>query len=84
MGLFLFTSALSSAIAEACTPALNDPYLIWPFVGTAVAGLVLAAIFYIMYRKLDNDTFIVNPDDNIHDRQLESSNSDDQESRRVP
>ncbi|KII83949.1 hypothetical protein PLICRDRAFT_432976 [Plicaturopsis crispa FD-325 SS-3] len=58
MALCLFTTAISSAIAEACTPALADPHLIWPFVGTAVAGFVFAAIFYWMYRDLDHDEFI--------------------------
>lgn len=29
MSLFLFTNALSSAVAEAITPALVDPHLIW-------------------------------------------------------
>ncbi|KII83937.1 hypothetical protein PLICRDRAFT_432549 [Plicaturopsis crispa FD-325 SS-3] len=58
VALFLFTTAISSAIAEACTPSLKDPYLIWPFVAPAVAGFVLAVVFYWMYRDLDNDEFI--------------------------
>ncbi|ANB13286.1 Ptr2p [Sugiyamaella lignohabitans] len=57
MSLCLFTTALSSAVAEAVTPALIDPHLIWPFVGTAVAGFVLAALFYYLYRELDHDEF---------------------------
>ena len=64
MSLFLFTTAISSAIAEACTPALADPHLIWPFVGTAVAGFVLAAFFWFMYRDVDNDAFIIQAQDN--------------------
>ncbi len=55
MALFLFTQALSSAIAEAVTPVLVDPKLIWPFVGTAVAGTVFAIVFYICYRHLDDE-----------------------------
>lgn len=55
MALFLFTNAISSAISEACTPALNDPFLIWPYAATAIAGFLLAAWFYWLYRDLDND-----------------------------
>ena len=61
--LFLFTTAISSAIAEAVTPALTDPYLIWPFVATAVIGVGLAVIFQVVYRKLDNDAFLNAPED---------------------
>jgi hypothetical protein len=35
-----------------------DPYLIWPFVGTAVAGIVSAVLFWFLYRKLDHDEFM--------------------------
>ncbi|MDI5899652.1 hypothetical protein QLS81_16555, partial [Flavobacterium sp. XS2P67] len=31
MALFLFTTSISAAISEACTSALIDPYLVWPF-----------------------------------------------------
>ena len=67
MALFLFTTAISSAIAEACTPALADPHLIWPFVGTAVAGFVLAAFFWLMYRDLDHDPFLNRPQEDAID-----------------
>ena len=41
MSMYLFSSALSAAIQEACTPSLNDPYLIWPFAATAIARFCL-------------------------------------------
>jgi len=56
--MYLFAYALSAAIAEACTPALNDPHLIWPFAGTAIAGTVLLVWFYFLYRHLDNDEYV--------------------------
>ncbi|KAH3679977.1 hypothetical protein WICMUC_000721 [Wickerhamomyces mucosus] len=52
MALFLFTYSLAAAISEACTGALIDPYLIWPFVATAVVGVVAAFAFLWLYRDL--------------------------------
>ncbi|RJE18444.1 peptide transporter [Aspergillus sclerotialis] len=56
--LFLFSSAIAAAISQAVIPALKDPHLIWPFVGTAVAGFVIAAVFYWMYRHVDQEEFL--------------------------
>ncbi|KAF7591056.1 hypothetical protein BBP40_002016 [Aspergillus hancockii] len=58
VALFLFMNAVSSAISQAVVPALADPHLIWPFVGTAVPGVLLAGVFYWMYRDLDKDAFL--------------------------
>jgi len=58
MSMFLFSTAISSAIQEACTASLVDPHLIWPFAATAIAGVVLAAWFYWLYRHLDEDEFL--------------------------
>lgn len=58
MALFLLASAIAAAISQAVVPALKDPHLIWPFVGTAVAGFVLAAVFYLMYRYVDQEEFL--------------------------
>ncbi|KAK6462583.1 POT family-domain-containing protein [Scheffersomyces coipomensis] len=52
MALFLFMSALSAALSEAVTPALIDPYLIWPFAGIAIATFVAAAGFFWQFRNL--------------------------------
>lgn len=52
MALFLFTTAISAAIGEAVTPALKDPYLIWPFAAVGIAGVISAVLFYIHFRNL--------------------------------
>ncbi len=52
MALFLFMQSISAAISEACTSALIDPHLIWPFVATAIAGFISAFIFLWLYRDL--------------------------------
>lgn len=58
LSFFLFANALSAAIQEACTPSLNDPHLIWPFVATGVGGVLLAIWFWFLYRHLDRDEFV--------------------------
>ncbi|ODV94660.1 hypothetical protein PACTADRAFT_50520 [Pachysolen tannophilus NRRL Y-2460] len=55
MALFLFTSAISAAISEACTASLVDPYLIWPFAACAIAGFVSAGAFLIQFWNLDKE-----------------------------
>jgi hypothetical protein len=79
MSMYLFSTALSSAIQKACTASLVDPWLIWPFAATAIAGVVLAAWFYWLYRHLDNDEFekegLAGDDDEalVRDRSVEGS-----------
>lgn len=53
MALFLFNTAISSAISTAVSGALVDPHLIWPFAGIAIAGAVCAFIFLFVYWDLD-------------------------------
>jgi dipeptide/tripeptide permease len=53
MALFLFNSAISSAISEGVSGALVDPNLIWPFTGIAAAGGFCAFLFLILYWNLD-------------------------------
>jgi POT family proton-dependent oligopeptide transporter len=52
MALFLFTQSISAAISQACVSALVDPNLIWPFVATAIAGVITAIVFLWMYKDL--------------------------------
>lgn len=58
MALFLFTSALSSALGEAVTPAIADPYLIWVWAGPAIGMAILTMHFYWRFHHLDNDEFM--------------------------
>lgn len=52
MSLLLFMSAFSTAIATGITPALRDPYLIWPFVGLSAGGGAFAVAFLCCYWRL--------------------------------
>ncbi|QPG77017.1 hypothetical protein FOA43_004412 [Brettanomyces nanus] len=53
MALFLLMNAFSAAISEACSAALNDPYLIYPFAAIAIAGGIAAFAFLVQYWNLD-------------------------------
>ncbi|AWU74717.1 uncharacterized protein C5L36_0A12920 [Pichia kudriavzevii] len=53
MALFLFNSAISSAISEGISGALYDPNLIKPFAGIAGVGGFFAFLFLIHYWNLD-------------------------------
>ncbi|KAK6457557.1 proton-dependent oligopeptide transporter, POT family [Scheffersomyces xylosifermentans] len=55
MALFLFTSAISAALSQAITPALTDPYLIWPFAGIAIATFIAAGLFVLQFRNLHKE-----------------------------
>lgn len=55
MALFLFTTAISAAISEAVTPAIKDPYLIWPFAAVGIAGVLAGFGFLIHFWNLDKE-----------------------------
>lgn len=57
VSLFLFTTALSSALAQALTPVMKDPYLTWVWGAPAIALGVQTVHFYFTYRHMDNDEF---------------------------
>ncbi|WWC62398.1 uncharacterized protein I303_104994 [Kwoniella dejecticola CBS 10117] len=54
--LCLGASAISSAIGLACSNAIQDPYLIWPYVALAVACFICAIIFPTWLRHLNEPT----------------------------
>lgn len=63
MSLFLFNTALATALGEVLTPVTVDPYLIWIWAGLAIALAVQTVIFHWTYRKMDNDDFTTYEDD---------------------
>ncbi|KIR68488.1 hypothetical protein I312_100427 [Cryptococcus bacillisporus CA1280] len=52
--LCLFNQAISSAIGLACSNAIQDPYLIWPYVALAVACLLCAVLCPTYFRHLND------------------------------
>ncbi|KAI0696611.1 oligopeptide transporter [Cytidiella melzeri] len=53
MGLYLFTSAIASALGEAFVSLSADPLLVWNYGVMAVLAAVSGTIFWFQYRHLD-------------------------------
>ena len=53
IAVVFFTSALSQALIEICSPSFKDPHLIWPFVGIALANLLASFLNYVFFHKMD-------------------------------
>ncbi|KAF8314556.1 PTR2-domain-containing protein [Cantharellus anzutake] len=53
MSVFLFMTAISSAITEALNPLAADPHLIWNYGSAAIIGFVSGIAFWICFRHLD-------------------------------
>ncbi|KAK7040753.1 hypothetical protein VNI00_009659 [Paramarasmius palmivorus] len=53
MALYLFTSALGSALSEAFLPLVEDPLLIWNYTVVGCLAFVLTIIFWFSVRNLD-------------------------------
>ncbi|CDZ97807.1 H /oligopeptide symporter [Phaffia rhodozyma] len=49
----LFTSAISSALALACSKVVDDPYLVWPYVALAVACFLCAIALPTYFKELN-------------------------------
>jgi dipeptide/tripeptide permease len=60
MALNLFTTAISAAVGLGCSAVIRDPLLVWVFGAPTIIGFVLAVAFYIIYRDLDKEEFIIN------------------------
>ncbi|CAJ2514090.1 Uu.00g022090.m01.CDS01 [Anthostomella pinea] len=56
----LFMNAISAAIGLATAPAIQDPYLVWAFAGPTIAGAVSCVAFYLTFRHLDHEEFVLN------------------------
>jgi dipeptide/tripeptide permease len=50
--LFLFSTGIAAAIADAISPALKDPNLVWYFAALAIVGGVFTVLFFIHFRNL--------------------------------
>jgi proton-dependent oligopeptide transporter, POT family len=53
--LFLFMTALSSALAQILVPAIKDPTLIWAWAAPGIALLVQTVVFWFRHRDMDNE-----------------------------
>ncbi|KAL1971303.1 hypothetical protein VTN77DRAFT_255 [Rasamsonia byssochlamydoides] len=63
MAIFLFMTSLSSALGEIILPWTVDPYLIWIWLGPAIALAVQTVIFWFRYKHLNDDEFMTYEED---------------------
>ncbi|KAE8135041.1 hypothetical protein BDV38DRAFT_273085 [Aspergillus pseudotamarii] len=63
MAIFLFTTALSSALGEVLIPVTQDPYLIWIWGAPAVALAIQTILFWFRFRSLNYDEFMIEEKD---------------------
>lgn len=52
--LYLFTSAIGSAISEALVPATGDPAIMWMYTGVCVAAFITGIIFWFIFHHYDD------------------------------
>ncbi|KAI1264781.1 POT family protein [Xylariaceae sp. FL1019] len=61
--LFLFMTALASALGEILLPALNDPNIIWGWAAPAIALTVQTVIFWFRHRHVNEEVFMTREED---------------------
>ncbi|KAJ3575012.1 hypothetical protein NP233_g1374 [Leucocoprinus birnbaumii] len=66
MAVFLFTSAIASAIGEAFVPLSTDPLLVWNYGVMGVLAGVAGVLFWLSVRKLDREEDRLNNLDEGH------------------
>ncbi|KUI68535.1 Peptide transporter PTR2 [Cytospora mali] len=54
----LFMTALYAAAGEVLTPVIQDPYLVWVWMGPAIVLFVQTAIFWIRHHNIDEDAYM--------------------------
>ncbi|KAH6652522.1 POT family protein [Truncatella angustata] len=63
VALFLFMTALSSALGEILIPAIADPTLVWAWAAPAIALFVQTIIFWWRHRNVNDDVFMTHAED---------------------
>jgi len=59
LAINLFMTAFASAISLATADVIQDPFLTWAFAGPSIAGVVLACLFWFVYKDLDKEDYTV-------------------------
>ncbi|KAG9229308.1 peptide transporter [Amylocarpus encephaloides] len=61
--LNLFSSAIAYALNLALAGVIRDPFLTWDFGIPAIIGFILTAVFWWLFRHLDNEEYTVSEND---------------------
>lgn len=51
MSMFLLTTAFGSALGIALSPTAKDPKLVWMYTGLCVATIIVAVVFWLLFRQ---------------------------------
>lgn len=51
--LYLFTSAVGSALSESLVPATGDPAIMWMYTGISVTSFITAIVFWFTFNHYD-------------------------------
>lgn len=63
LALFMFMTALSSALGEILTPSIADPTLVWAWAAPGIALFVQTIIFWWRHRHVNDDVFMIHEED---------------------
>ncbi|CAF1317389.1 unnamed protein product [Adineta steineri] len=63
MSLYVFTSAIGSALSFALIPVTVDPKLLWMYTSLSIVAFVIGIIFYVTFRNDDKDRNCVLPEE---------------------
>ncbi|KAK1500960.1 POT family protein [Colletotrichum abscissum] len=63
VALFLFMTALSSALGQILLPSIADPTLIWAWAAPGIALFVQTIVFWFRHRHLNDDVFMTYKED---------------------
>ncbi|KAK9422923.1 putative POT family protein [Seiridium unicorne] len=66
VAIFLFMTALSSALGEILIPAIADPTLVWAWAAPGIALFVQTVIFWVRHRSINDDEFMTHDEDFEH------------------
>ncbi|CAF4366950.1 unnamed protein product, partial [Adineta steineri] len=67
MSLYVFTSAVGSALSFALIPVTVDPKLLWMYTSLSIVAFVIGIIFYVTFRNDDIDQNRVAPEETLAD-----------------
>ncbi|KAJ7686007.1 peptide transporter PTR2A [Mycena rosella] len=72
MSVFLFTSAVSSALGEAFVTLSTDPLLVWNYGSMAVISFIAGILFWFSVRNIDKEEDTLNNLDEGHVGEVEA------------
>lgn len=61
--LNLFSTGIAYALGLAFSALIKDPYLTWVFGAPAIIGFVLTAVFYFLFREVDEEEYALSAND---------------------